>query len=117
MPGDPLRAKYIAENFFDRCKLVNSVRNMLHGCGKYGDKKVTVFSGMGKMGMGIYSYELYNFMTSKNNKNWFVWSLYTRYKLLDTILIRQTYTESNFAYEWNSNDCHLMQADEILNSK
>ena len=37
--------------------------------------------------------------------------------LLDTILVDKTYTEGNFAYEWNSNDCHLMQADETLNSK
>ncbi len=62
MPGDPLRAKFIAENFIDSPKCINEVRGMLGYTGKYKGKPVTVFaSGMGMPSMGIYSYELYNF--------------------------------------------------------
>ena len=62
MPGDPLRAKYIAENFLKNAKLVNSVRNVLAYTGYYKNKKITVFaSGMGMPSIGIYSYELYKF--------------------------------------------------------
>ena len=62
MPGDPLRAKYIAENFLEDAKLVNSVRNMFAYTGYYKNKKITVFaSGMGMPSIGIYSYELYKF--------------------------------------------------------
>lgn len=67
MPGDPLRAKYIAENFLDDVKSFNSVRNMLGFTGKYKGKKVSVMgSGMGIPSIGIYSYELYNFYNVEN---------------------------------------------------
>ena len=60
MPGDPLRAKYIADNFLEDVQLVNSVRNMFGYTGNYKGKRITVFaSGMGMPSMGIYSYELY----------------------------------------------------------
>ena len=118
MPGDPLRAKYIAENFLTDVKLVNTVRNMLAYTGKYGDKKVTVFSsGMGMPSMGIYCYELYKFYDVENIIRIGSCGVYTPdIDLLDTILVDKTYTEGNFAYEWNSNDCHLMQADKGLNA-
>ena len=62
MPGDPLRAKYIADNFMEDVKLVNSVRNMFGYTGTYKGKKITVFaSGMGMPSIGIYSYELFKF--------------------------------------------------------
>lgn len=62
MPGDPLRAKYIVDNFMTNVKLVNSVRNMFGYTGEYKGKKITVFaSGMGMPSMGIYSYELFKF--------------------------------------------------------
>lgn len=60
MPGDPLRAKFIAENFLEDAKLVTSVRNMLGYTGHYKDKKVSVMgSGMGIPSVSIYSKELY----------------------------------------------------------
>lgn len=60
MCGDPLRAKYIVENFFDDYKLVNKVRNMYCYTGHYKGKEISVAgSGMGIPSMGIYSYELY----------------------------------------------------------
>ena len=62
MPGDPLRAKYIAETFLDDYKLVNDVRGMYAYTGNYKGKLVTVMaSGMGMPSMGIYCYELYKF--------------------------------------------------------
>ena len=61
MCGDPLRAKFIAENFLENYKLVNSVRNMYCYTGFYNGKEVSVAgSGMGIPSMGIYSYELYH---------------------------------------------------------
>lgn len=62
MPGDPLRAKFIAENFLTDAVCVNTVRNMLAFTGNYRDKRVTVMGGgMGMPSVGIYTYELFNF--------------------------------------------------------
>ena len=62
MPGDPLRAKFVAETFLTDAKQFNGVRSMLGFTGKYNGKEVSVMgSGMGMPSMGIYSYELYNF--------------------------------------------------------
>ena len=61
MPGDPLRAKWIAENFLDKYEVVNTVRNCLGYSGTYKGKKVSVqASGMGQASLGIYAHELYN---------------------------------------------------------
>lgn len=62
MPGDPLRAKWIAENFLENAVKVNSVRNCLGYTGTYKGRKVSVqASGMGQASLGIYAHELYNF--------------------------------------------------------
>ena len=62
MPGDPLRAKFIAETFLTDVKQINGVRNMFGYTGLYKGKTITVFgSGMGQPSIGIYSYELFNF--------------------------------------------------------
>ena len=62
MPGDPLRAKFIAENYLSDAVCVNDTRNMLGFTGNYKGSKVTVMgSGMGVSSIGIYSYELFNF--------------------------------------------------------
>ena len=67
IPGDPLRAKYIAENFLENAKLVNTVRNMFAYTGTYKEKELTIMaSGMGMPSMGIYSYELYKFYDVEN---------------------------------------------------
>jgi purine-nucleoside phosphorylase len=67
MPGDPLRAKFIAENFLETPKKVNTVRGMLGYTGTYNGSPVSVMgSGMGCPSMGIYSYELFNFYKVKN---------------------------------------------------
>ena len=62
MPGDPLRAQYIAEKYLTDAKLVNRVRNMFAYTGFYKKKRVTVMaSGMGIPSIGIYAYELFRF--------------------------------------------------------
>ncbi|MBE6015371.1 MAG: purine-nucleoside phosphorylase [Lachnospiraceae bacterium] len=62
MPGDPLRAKYIAENFLENARCVNEVRGMYAFTGTYKGEPVTIMgSGMGMPSIGIYSYELFNF--------------------------------------------------------
>ena len=67
MPGDPLRAKFIAENFLTDAVLVNNVRGINGYTGYYKGKRVSVMaSGMGHPSIGIYSYELYNFYGVKN---------------------------------------------------
>ena len=67
MPGDPLRAKYIAETYLENPRLVTSVRNMLGYTGTYKGKEISVMgSGMGMPSIGIYSYELFNFYGVEN---------------------------------------------------
>lgn len=67
MPGDPLRAKFIAENFLEDAKLVTDVRNMLGYTGYYKGRRISVMgSGMGMPSMGIYSYELINVYKVEN---------------------------------------------------
>ena len=67
MPGDPLRAKFIAETFLENAELVNNVRGIHGYTGYYNGKRVSVMaSGMGMPSIGIYSYELYNFYDVKN---------------------------------------------------
>ena len=67
MPGDPLRAKFIAENFLENATLVNNVRSIQGYTGTYKGERVSVMaSGMGMPSIGIYSYELYNFFGVEN---------------------------------------------------
>lgn len=62
MPGDPLRSKFIADNFLEVARLINNVRGVQGYTGTYKGKPVTVMaSGMGMPSMGIYSHELFNF--------------------------------------------------------
>lgn len=67
MPGDPLRAKFIAENFLTDVKQFNSIRNMFGYTGKYNGKEVSVMgSGMGIPSISLYTYELFNFYDVDN---------------------------------------------------
>lgn len=119
MPGDPLRAKYIAENFLENPKLVNTVRNMLAYTGTYQGKKVTVFSsGMGMPSMGIYAYELFKFYDVEQIIRIGSCGSYSKdLNLFDTILVDNSYTEANFAYSWDEKDCHIASANKELNSQ
>lgn len=67
MPGDPLRAKFIAETFLKNAKLINNVRGIQGYTGEYNGVKVSVMaSGMGQPSIGIYSYELFKFYGVEN---------------------------------------------------
>ena len=67
MPGDPLRAKFIAETYLENAVLVNNVRGIQGYTGYYKGKRVSVMaSGMGQPSIGIYSYELFNFYGVEN---------------------------------------------------
>ena len=117
MPGDPLRAKYIADTFLDDAKLVNTVRNMFGYTGFYKGKKITVFaSGMGMPSIGIYSYELYKFYNVDTIIRIGSCGAYNEnLNLLDTILVDNAYTEGNYAYELNEEDCHIMNSSSDIN--
>ena len=119
MPGDPLRAKYIAENFLTDYKLVNSVRNMFAYTGVYKGKKLTIFSsGMGMPSIGIYSYELFKFYNVKNIIRIGTCGAYSpNLNLLDTILVDNSFTIGNFAKALNNDDCHLIHSSDKINKK
>ena len=71
MPGDPLRAKFIAETYLENPVCFNTVRNMLGYTGTYQGKRVSVMgSGMGMPSIGIYSYELYHFYNVETIIRW-----------------------------------------------
>lgn len=118
MPGDPLRAKYIAENFLDNYKLVNSVRGIYAYTGKYKGKELTVMaSGMGMPSMGIYSYELYKFYEVENIIRIGSCGCYKPdLKLFDIVLAETTFSESNFALTLNNEDCHIVSSSKDLNA-
>lgn len=118
MPGDPLRAKYIVENFFDDYKLVNSVRGMYAYTGTYKGKKLTVMaSGMGMPSMGIYSYELFKFYNvDKIIRIGSCGGYLPDLSLFDIVLSNNVYSESNYALTLNNDDCHIISSDTDLNS-
>ena len=118
MPGDPLRAKYIAENFLDDAKLVNQVRGMFAYTGTYKGKQLTVMaSGMGMPSMGIYSYELFKFYDVQNIIRIGSCGGYLpNANLFDIILAKNVFSESNFDLTLNNDVCHEVSGSEFLNS-
>ena len=117
-PGDPLRAKYIADNFLTDVKLVNTVRNMTAYTGKYKGKEITVFPhGMGMPSCSIYFYELYKFYgvekiirigtCGSNNRD---------VKILDVLLASSAYTVSTFPQLFDGTTDKEFKASESINS-
>lgn len=98
LPGDPLRAKYIAEKFLTDAKLVNEIRNMYAFTGYYKGVRVTVMgSGMGVSSVGIYSYELYQFYDVKKIiRIGSAGSMNKDAKILDVVLSTGAYSNSSF---------------------
>lgn len=119
MPGDPLRAKYIADNFLEDAKLINEVRNMFGYTGKYKGKRVTVFaSGMGIPSIGIYSYELYKYYGVKNIIRIGTCGSFNKdVKLLDVILSSGAYCKSYFDELLDGIDIDFIQSSNELNRK
>lgn len=118
MPGDPLRSKYIAENFLDDYILVNSVRGMYAYTGNYKGKRITVMaSGMGMPSMGIYSYELYKFYDVDTIIRIGSCGVYSKdLNLFDIILSENCYSEGNYALTMNNEDCHIVSSNDFVNN-
>lgn len=103
MPGDPLRAKFIAENFLQNAKLVNNVRGIQGYTGDYNGTRVSVMaSGMGMPSMGIYSYELYNFFGVDNIiRIGSAGAMQENIKVRDIVIGMGACTNSNYASQYN----------------
>ena len=102
MPGDPLRSRFIAENFLNNAKLVNDVRGVQGYTGLYKGEKVSVMaSGMGMPSIGIYSYELFNFFgVEKIIRVGSAGSYNADVKLRDIVLAQAACTDSNFVKQF-----------------
>ena len=117
MPGDPLRAKMIAEKYLDNYKLVNDVRNIYAYTGTYKNKEVTIMaSGMGMPSMGIYSYELFKFydvdvIIRVGSMGAFDENL----DLYDVVLVEESCSESSYARNQDGNVDTVILSDFDLN--
>ena len=111
MPGDPLRAKFIAENYLENVELVNNVRGIQGYTGYYQGKRVSVMaSGMGCPSIGIYSYELFNFYDVKNIiRIGSAGAISPKLRLKDIVIGMSAYTNSgyikSFGFDGNVAPC------------
>ena len=119
MPGDPLRAKFIAETFLTNVRLVNSVRNMLAFTGEYKGKEITVMaSGMGMPSIGIYSYELYSQYGVENIVRVGSAGAYAAdLDIYDVVLADSAWSQSTFAKTQNGYSEDKTYPSEELNNK
>ena len=118
MPGDPLRAKFIAETFLKDIKQFNDVRNMLGYTGTYNGKQVSVMgSGMGMPSIGIYSYELYTKYNVETIIRIGSAGAYTPdLKIYDTILASHAYSESSYALIQANDHNNIQYPNNKLNN-
>lgn len=119
MPGDPLRAKYIAETFLENYKLVNQVRGMYAYTGYYKGKRITVMAhGMGNPSVGIYSYELFKEYDVDNIiRIGSAGSTTNKVPLRSVILAEKSYSKSNFALIQNGEKKCVLSGSEELNER
>ncbi len=117
MPGDPLRAKLIAEKYLDNYYLINQTRNMYGYTGFYKGKRITVMaSGMGNASIGIYSYELFNDYNVDYIIRVGTCGAYTKtLNLFDLILVEKSYSNSTYAKNMGY-DYNYVESDEKINS-
>ena len=118
MSGDPLRSKYIAENYLDDYKLVNSIRAMYAYTGYYKGKKITVMGhGMGMSSMSIYAYELFKFYDVDIIIRVGTCGCFDKDIQIGTnVLALKTDTTSNFAYEMYEEDIHEISGFKEVNN-
>lgn len=119
MPGDPLRAKYIAKNFLTEAVQFNEVRNMYGYTGTYNGKKISVMgSGMGMPSMGIYSYELYTkYDVERIIRIGSAGALSDDIALMDIVAAIGACTDSNYAAQYNLPGTFSSTADfELLHT-
>ena len=119
MPGDPLRAKFIAENYLENVRQFNSVRNMLGFTGTYKGKEVSVMgSGMGMPSIGIYSYELYTRYDVENIIRIGSAGAYSdKLDVLDLVLADSAWSESTFAKVQSGVQEDVLYPSQTLNEK
>lgn len=119
MPGDPLRAKYIAESYLDNVRQFNSVRNMFGFTGTYKGKEISVMgSGMGMPSIGIYSYELYTKYDVENIIRIGSAGAYCdELDMLDLVLADSVWSESTFAKVQANVDDDVLYPSAALNRK
>lgn len=119
MPGDPLRAKFIAETYLTDVTCFNQVRNMYGYTGFFNGKRVSVMgSGMGMPSMGIYSYELYKKYDVENIiRIGSAGSYCEKAKIYDVVLATESYSESSYARTQNGYDKDKTYPSEELNDK
>ena len=117
MPGDPLRAKFIADTFLEDVVQFNQVRNVLGFTGTYKGRKISVMaSGMGMPSIGIYSYELYEFYGVENIIRIGSCGGYTeKVKLYDVILAKDAWSESSYAKVQGGYDKEIIESTDSLN--
>lgn len=117
MPGDPLRAKFIAENFLENPKLVTSVRNVLGYTGTYNGKEVSVMaSGMGMPSIGIYSFELFTQYGVETIIRVGSAGAYTEdLDVYDVVLAESAYSESSYAKTQNGCEDDVMYPSKEVN--
>ncbi len=118
MPGDPLRAKYIAETYLENPRQVTAVRNMFGYTGTYKGKEISVMgSGMGMPSIGIYSYELFNFYdVDQIIRIGSAGALQDHMKLMDVVIGMGACTNSHYAYQYGLPGTFAPIADyELLN--
>lgn len=103
MPGDPLRAKFIAENFLEDAVCFNTVRNMFGYTGTFKGKRVSIMGGgMGMPSVGIYTYELFNFYEVDNIiRVGTAGSISDKINLRDVVIGMGACTDSNYATQFN----------------
>ncbi len=119
MPGDPLRAKFIAETFLDNPVQFNNVRGMLGFTGTYKGKKISVMgSGMGMASIGIYSYELFSSYDVKRIVRIGSAGAYTKeLKLYDVLLCDEAWSESSYAAVQGGVEDDVLKSDSELNDR
>ena len=119
MPGDPLRAKMIAEKFLENPRLVNEVRGMLAYTGTYKGKEVTVFaSGMGNPSMGIYSHELFSeYGVEEIIRIGSCGAFREDLDLYEVLLVENSYSVSNYLKELTGEDDKMLPGNKELNEK
>ena len=116
MPGDPLRAKLLAENYLENKVLFNNVRGMLGYTGTYKGKPVSVMgSGMGIPSIGVYSYELFTeYNVESIIRIGSAGGYSTSLKVYDVVLVLDAYSESTYAKFQNGFDGDRIAADPAL---
>ena len=117
IPGDPLRAKYIADHFLENAKLVTNIRNMSGYTGTYKGTKVTVMAhGMGMPSASIYVFELIHFFhVKKIIRIGTCGAVSEKAEVGDVILTKNIYSETNFAYTYDNYVGNVVDASVSLN--